>query len=51
MELSAVRLIVWFVIDTPLSIYFQVHFNVAFNGLLLVAVLLPLLLTKKEFRK
>ena len=41
----------WFIIDTPVSLYFQVYFNVAFNTVLLLAILLPLLLTKKDFPK
>ena len=43
-------LILWFVIDTPISFYFNVYFNVVFNLMLLLAVLLPLFLTKKFFK-
>ncbi len=39
----------WFIIDTPISMYFQVYFNVVFNIVLLLAILLPLILTRKDF--
>lgn len=45
-----VGLIAWFIIDTPVSVCFQVYFNVILNIVLLLAVLLPLLLTKKHFK-
>lgn len=45
-----IGLIAWFIIDTPISIYFRVYFNVVFNIVLFLAVLLPLILTKKEFK-
>ena len=40
----------WFLIDEPLSLYFGVYFNAAFNLVLLVAVLVPLLLSWQEFK-
>lgn len=43
-------LVTWFMIDTPISFYFQVYFNVIFNTALLLAVLFPLLLTRKNFK-
>jgi hypothetical protein len=39
----------WFVVDTALSIAANVIFNAAFNSLLLVLVLLPLLATRSYF--
>ena len=45
-----VGLTAWFIIDTPISLYFQVYFNVVFNVALLLAVLLPLVLTRKDFK-
>ena len=39
----------WFMVDTPVSFYFQVHFNVVFNVVLLSATLIPLALTRKDF--
>lgn len=42
-------LVAWFIIDTPISLFFKVYFNVIFNIVLLLAVLVPLLLTKKYF--
>ena len=39
----------WFIIDTPVSLYFQVYFNVVFNVVLLSTILLPLALTRKDF--
>lgn len=42
-------LLIWFLIDTPISLYFKVYFNAAFNTVLLVSVLLPLVLTRQYF--
>ena len=39
----------WFMVDTTLSIAASVIFNAAFNSLLLVLVLLPLLATRSYF--
>jgi len=43
-------LLVWFLIDTSISLYFGVYFNAAFNTILLVLVILPLAFTRKYFR-
>jgi hypothetical protein len=48
-ECVAVGLVVWFVLDTSLSIYYGVFFNAAFNSLVLVAAAPPLMLTRKKF--
>ena len=42
-------LLAWYVVDTSISAYFQVYFNVLFNSLLLVAAVLPLFLICKAF--
>ncbi|MFQ5399613.1 MAG: hypothetical protein ACE5E7_08455 [Anaerolineae bacterium] len=42
-------LLLWFLIDTPISLYFQVAFNAAFNTLLLVSAILPLAFTRRFF--
>lgn len=42
-------LLVWFVLDTTLSLFHQVYFNVAFNGGLLILAMLPMVFTRKEF--
>lgn len=42
-------LAIWFILDTSLSMFYRVYFNVAFNSLLLVAAAPPLLFTRKEF--
>ena len=39
----------WFVLDTGLSIFYKVYFNVAFNIPLLALIMLPLVFTQKEF--
>jgi len=39
----------WYVLDTAISLYFGVIFNVVFNTLLLLAVISPLIATKKHF--
>ena len=45
----AAGLLLWFAIDTPVSLFFKVYFNALFNTAVFVAVLLPLLFTKKDF--
>ena len=42
-------MLVWFVLDTSLSIFHRVYFNVAFNVVVFLAVLLPLVFTRKYF--
>jgi hypothetical protein len=42
-------LMVWFVIDTAISLYFHVYFNAVFNSVLFILGLLPLVLTRNEF--
>ena len=39
----------WFVLDTSLSVYYQVYFNAAFNTALLILALLPIFATRKHF--
>ncbi len=41
-------LAVWFVLDTSLSIYHRVYFNVVFNTALLILVGLPLVATRND---
>ena len=41
--------LVWFVIDTAISLNFKVYFNAAFNTVLFVAVVLPLWFSRKHF--
>jgi hypothetical protein len=45
----ALGLLVWFVLDTSLSVIHKVYFNVAFNTALLILGLLPVVFTWKEF--
>lgn len=42
-------LLIWFVLDTSLSLVYQVYFNVAFNVGLFVLAMVPLVFTRKEF--
>jgi len=42
-------LLVWFILDTSLSVIHKVYFNVAFNMTLLILAGLPLIFTRKEF--
>ncbi len=42
-------LLVWFVIDTAISLNFKVYFNAAFNTVLFVMVMLPLAFSRKHF--
>ncbi len=43
--------VVWFVIDTVVSVYYRVGFNVFINITFLLFVLLPLIFTRKHFRR
>lgn len=47
----ATGMLVWFIPDTLISLYFGVVFNAAFNVLLLVAVLVPLLAMRRHFAR
>jgi hypothetical protein len=42
-------LLVWFIIDTTISLNFKVYFNAAFNTALFAAVALPLWFSRKHF--
>lgn len=42
-------IVVWFLVDTSLSVYFGVGFNVLFNVLVLLAVGVPPGVVRKEF--
>jgi hypothetical protein len=45
----AAGLLVWYLADTGISLYFKVYFNAAFNTVLLILVTLPLACTRKHF--
>jgi hypothetical protein len=45
----AAGLLVWYLVDTAISLYFKVYFNAAFNTVLLILVTLPLAYTRKHF--
>jgi hypothetical protein len=45
----AVGLLVWYLADTAISLYFRVYFNAVFNTVLLILVTLPLTCTRKYF--
>ncbi len=45
----ALGLLIWFVLDTSLSVLYKVYFNAAFNTALLVLAGLPIALTRREF--
>ena len=40
----------WFVVDTLMSAYTKAYFNVAFNALALIFLVLPLVMTIKDFK-
>ena len=42
-------LLIWFVLDTSLSLFYKVYFNAGFNIALLVLAGLPMVFTRKEF--
>jgi hypothetical protein len=45
----AIGLLVWYVLDTSLSIFYKVYFNAAFNTALLILAGLPVVFTRKAF--
>ena len=45
----AVGLLIWYLVDMAISLYFRVYFNAAFNTLLLILSVLPLAYTRKHF--
>lgn len=42
-------LLVWFVMDTVISLYFDVYFNAVFNSVIFLLGLLPLVFTRYKF--
>ncbi len=42
-------LLLWFVVDTAISLNFKVYFNAAFNTALFVTVIVPLAFSRKHF--
>ncbi len=46
-----VGILVWFVLDTSLSLYYRVYFNAVFNTALLILAMLPLVFTRKHFSR
>ena len=43
-------LLIWFLVDTGISLYFKVYFNAMFNTVLFLAGLIPLVFSRSEFR-
>jgi len=39
----------WYVVDTTISISFEVYFNAVFNTILFIAIIMPLFFTRKYF--
>jgi len=44
-------MLIWYSIDTSISLYFNVYFNAALNTLILIVFALPLLFTRKHFNR
>ena len=42
-------LLIWFLVDTGISLYFKVVFNAVFNTVLFIAAFIPLAFCRKEF--
>jgi hypothetical protein len=40
-------LLLWYLVDTAISLNFRVYFNAIFNSLLLILVMLPVIFTRK----
>lgn len=47
----AAAITLWYAVDTGCSAYYQVYFNVAFNTVVILAVWVPLLATRRAFFK
>jgi len=45
-----VGIIVWYVLDTGISLYFKVYFNAVFNAVLLAFVITPLGFSRRHFK-
>jgi hypothetical protein len=41
--------LIWFVLDTSLSLFYKVHFNATLNTVLFILGILPLAFTRKWF--
>jgi hypothetical protein len=46
---TATGILAWFVLDTALSVFYHVYFNVAFNMALMILAMPPLIATRKDF--
>lgn len=44
-------LLLWFITDSAVSLFFKVYINVALNSFLFLAYMIPLLFTRKYFKK
>ncbi len=42
-------MLVWFVVDTGISLYFRVYVNAILNAVLFMAIMLPLVFTRRYF--
>ena len=47
---SVLGLVVWFILDTSLSYFYKVYFNVALNTVLLALAMLPIVFTRRDFQ-
>ncbi|MEW5828497.1 MAG: hypothetical protein AB1846_06360 [Chloroflexota bacterium] len=47
----ALGLSLWYLTDTAISLYFGVVFNAAFNTLVFILAVLPLIFTRREFQE
>jgi hypothetical protein len=43
-------LLTWFILDTFLSLTYRVYFNAIFNTVIFILAMLPVVLTRKEFK-
>ena len=44
-----VSVLLWYIVDTLISVFYKVNFNVLINTALLIIILFPLLTTRKYF--
>jgi len=47
----ALGMLGWYLVDTALSISFRVYYNAVFNTILLAGIVLPLVMTRREFER
>ena len=51
LKIILASLVVWYIIDTLLSAYFEAYFNVVLNSIILIAAAIPLIVGQRVLRE